>query len=65
MTLTTIQHTNSAHGRWAMAFPTSLALGVCVWLNINLAIRAGGLYLIFCLGAAFGSSLGTYLGGRK
>jgi hypothetical protein len=64
MFLATFQHTNSAHNRWAIAFPTSMLIGACMYFQINHAVKSPHLFVAFQVGASLGSSLGVYVGNR-
>jgi hypothetical protein len=64
MFLATLQHTNSAYDRYIIAFPTSLMIGACAYVNIIFAISNFNLFCVMQVGAALGSSLGVYIGNR-
>lgn len=64
MFLAMFQQTNSAHGRWRLAFVTNLAMGFFLYHQIHYATGGIPSFCLFQLGAAFGSAAGVFVGNR-
>ena len=60
--LAMFQQTNTMFRRWVAAFFTSLLVSACIYMQVNYASKDPVAYIVFSLGAAFGSSLGILFG---
>jgi len=59
------QATNTIYRRWKMAFVTSIIISACAYVQMKyVASNDNVSFIIFALGAAFGSSLGNIFGNR-